>query len=371
MKKILITGANGFIGKNLQENLRRLENIKIYTFDIENSLNELETMIKEVDFIYHLAGINRPKNPKDFYKGNSDLVGILTSLLEKYNKNTPILITSSIQAIKDNDYGKSKLSGENLLKEYAKRNQANIYIYRLANVFGKWCKPNYNSVIATWCHNIANNIDIMINDRNTIVEFVYIDDVIETITQHLINSDSKEKSFYYKIPVSYMKKLGEIEQLLKEFKMNRKNLIIQHIGTGFERALYATYLSYLSPNDFSYTLNQHLDNRGSFVEILKTLDSGQISISTSKPGITRGNHYHNTKNEKFLVIKGKAQIKFRHILNSQIIEYNVSDEKLEIVDVPVGYTHNITNIGSDEMILIIWANEQFDKNNPDTYFLEV
>lgn len=370
MKKVLITGANGFIGKNLQENLRRKENVEIITFDIENSLDELEESIKKADFIYHLAGINRPENPEDFYKGNSDLVGNLITLLEENNKKTPILITSSIHVDKDNDYGKSKLAGEELLKEYSEKNNAKIYIYRLQNVFGKWCKPNYNSVIATWCYNTANDIDISVNGRDTLIEFVYIDDIISEIVEHL-EEEKKIEDIYYIISKTYHRTLGEVEDLLRYFKENRKTLTIPQVGIGFERALYGTYLSYLPKDRFSYELIEHKDDRGAFVEILRTVDSGQFSISTSKPGVTRGNHYHNTKNEKFLVIKGEAIIRFRQIFSNEIIEYSVSDKKLEVVDIPTGYTHNITNIGKEEMVLVLWANEQFDKENPDTYYLEV
>ncbi|MEG0730312.1 MAG: NAD-dependent epimerase/dehydratase family protein [Cetobacterium sp.] len=370
MKKILITGSNGFIGKNLKERLLRTENVEILTFDMENTMEELEESIKNADFIFHLAGINRPENPEDFYKGNTDLVGNLINFLEKNNKKIPVLITSSIHADKENDYGKSKLAGENLLKEYAEKNSANVYIYRLQNVFGKWCKPNYNSVIATWCYNTANDIEISINGRDISIEFVYIDDVINAIVSHL-DQENKENRLYYMVEKTYHKTLGEVADLLESFKENRKTLTIPKVGTGFERALYATYLSYLPKDKFSYKLVEHSDPRGSFVEVLRTLDSGQFSISTSRPGVTRGNHYHNTKNEKFLVIKGEATLRFRHIFSDEIIEYPVSDKKLEVVDIPTGYTHNITNTGKEDMVLVLWANEQFDKENPDTYYLEV
>lgn len=366
---VLVTGAKGFIGKNLLERLSRIEDIKVYSYDIDNTISELENYIEKVDFIFHLAGINRPENPEEFYKGNRDTIKILIELIEKKELKIPILVTSSIQVERDNDYGKSKLEGEKYLQEYSKKNNVSVYIYRLPNVFGKWCRPNYNSVIATWCYNIANDLEIKISDRNIELTFVYIDDVVNTFVRHL-SSDIIKKD-YYEIPITYKKTLGEIVDLLYSFKENRKNLLIEKVGEGFERALYSTYLSYLSKDKFSYELLEHKDNRGAFVEILKTTNSGQFSISTSKPGITRGNHYHNTKNEKFLVIKGQATIRFREINSKEIIEYHVSDKKLEVVDIPVGYTHNITNTGSDEMILIIWANELFDKENPDTYYLEV
>ena len=367
--EVLVTGAKGFIGKNLLERLSRVENLVIHSFDTENKIDELEEYIDRIDFIFHLAGINRPENPEEFYKGNRDTIKELINLIEKRELKIPILVTSSIQVDRDNDYGRSKLQGEMFLREYSERNNVPVYIYRLPNVFGKWCRPNYNSVIATWCHNIANDLDIQISDRNISLNFVYIDDVVNTFTDHIL--EIKERKAYYEIPISYTKTLGEIADLLYSFKKNRNNLIIEKVGRGFERALYSTYLSYLPKDKFSYELIEHKDTRGAFVEILKTKDSGQFSISTSKPGITRGNHYHNTKNEKFLVIKGEAVIRFRHITSDEVIEYYVSDKKLEVVDIPVGYTHNITNIGDEEMVLVIWANELFDKENPDTYYLEV
>ena len=367
--EVLVTGAKGFIGKNLLERLSRVENLVIHSFDTENKIDELEEYIDRIDFIFHLAGINRPENPEEFYKGNRDTIKELINLIEKRELKIPILVTSSIQVDRDNDYGRSKLQGEIFLREYSERNNVPVYIYRLPNVFGKWCRPNYNSVIATWCHNIANDLDIQISDRNISLNFVYIDDVVNTFTDHIL--EIKERKAYYEIPISYTKTLGEIADLLYSFKKNRNNLIIEKVGRGFERALYSTYLSYLPKDKFSYELIEHKDNRGAFVEILKTKDSGQFSISTSKPGITRGNHYHNTKNEKFLVIKGEAIIRFRQITSDEVVEYYVNDKKLEVVDIPVGYTHNITNIGDDEMVLVIWANELFDKENPDTYYLEV
>ncbi|RGY63019.1 NAD-dependent epimerase/dehydratase family protein [Fusobacterium ulcerans] len=367
--EVLVTGAKGFIGKNLVERLSRIDGIVIHQFDKENTIDEVEEYIGKIDFIFHLAGINRPENPEEFYKGNRDTIKELIEVIEKKGLEIPILVTSSIQAEKNNDYGKSKLEGEIFLREYSKRNYVQIYIYRLPNVFGKWCRPNYNSVIATWCHNIANNIDITISDRNVKLNFVYIDDVVNTFVSHLQKQEEIKK--YYEIPTVYSKTLGEISDLIHSFKNNRKTLVIEKVGEEFERALYSTYLSYLPEDNFSYELTEHKDNRGAFVEILRTVDSGQFSISTSKPGITRGNHYHNTKNEKFLVIKGEAVIRFRNIYSDKVIEYPVSDKKLEVVDIPVGYTHNITNIGTGEMILVIWANELFDKENPDTYYLEV
>jgi len=366
---VLVTGADGFIGKNLVERLNLQKDIKVYKFDKENSINELKESLKEIDFIFHLAGVNRPQNIDEFYTGNRDFTEDLIKIIEDNNFKIPILISSSIQAEKDNDYGKSKLAAEELLVNYSKKNNVSVFIYRLPNVFGKWCRPNYNSVIATWCYNIANSLEVSISDENNILKLVYIDDVINCFISELNNK--VENYSYCSVPIVYEKTLGEILKLLISFKDSRDNLLIENIGFGFERVLYTTYLSYMPKNQFSYSIPSHSDERGRFIEIFKTFGCGQFSISFSKQGITRGNHYHHTKNEKFLVIKGKALIRFRNILETEIIEYNVSDEKMEIVDIPPGYAHNIRNTGSDEMILVVWANEIFDKNNPDTYNLEV
>ncbi len=367
--KILITGSNGFIAKNLIEHLKRDENLQLYFFSRKDSLNILETYVKEADFIFHLAGVNRPKDINEFYEGNSNLTKTIVQILKENKKNTPILLSSSIQSELDNDYGKSKLEAEKILIDYSKSTQARIFIYKLPNVFGKWSKPNYNSVISTWCYNIANDLDIQINDEKVELNLVYVDDVIKSFLKQL-NVD-KIENYYVEIETIYRKTLGEIRDLLFAFKENRVNLIIPNVASGFERALYATYLSYLATDNFSYTLKGHKDDRGAFYEILKTLDSGQFSLSTTAPGMTRGNHYHHTKNEKFLVVRGQALIEFRHIVTNEIVSYEVSDKEMKVVEMIPGYTHNIKNIGNEEMILILWANETFDQNNPDTYFLEV
>jgi UDP-2-acetamido-2,6-beta-L-arabino-hexul-4-ose reductase len=366
--KVLITGSDGFIAKNLIEHLKRDEDIKLYLYNKTDSLDMLEAYVKEVDFIFHLAGVNRPKDTKEFYEGNSNLTKTITDMLIKVKKQTPILLSSSVQSELDNDYGKSKLEAEKLLINYAKQTSAKVFIYKLPNVFGKWSKPNYNSVISTWCHNITHGVDIQINDRGVELNLVYVDDVAKSFMEKL---ESKSDEQYFKIDTVYKKTLGQIEELLYQFRDNRTNLIIPNVASSFERALYATYLSYLATDDFSYNLKGHQDDRGTFFEILKTLDSGQFSLSTTAPGITRGNHYHHTKNEKFLVVKGEALIEFKHIVTNEIIEYKVSDKKMEVVEMIPGYTHNIKNTGDEEMLLFLWANEAFDQNNPDTYFLEV
>lgn len=367
--KILITGSNGFIAKNLIVALNRNADYELLLFNRNNSLSELEEFIKIADFIIHLAGVNRPENISEFYQGNTDLTKTLIELTEKHKRDIPLLLASSAQAIHDNDYGKSKLAAEELVYTYSQRNKVPVFIYRLPNVFGKWCRPNYNSVIATWCYNITHDLPIQINNRNTLLSLVYIDDVIESFISCL-NSTTQAQVLIDVKPV-YEKTLDEIETLLTLFKNSRESLLITRVGDGFERALYGTYLSYLPTDNFSYELKGHSDARGTFYEILKTIDSGQFSISTTQPGITRGNHYHDTKNEKFLVIKGEALIELRHILTDEIIKYPVSEKKMQIVEMITGYTHNITNTGDTEMVLLIWANETFNPEHPDTHFLKV
>lgn len=367
--KVLITGSNGFIAKNLVTTLKTMQNIEILYFGRENSLSDLEQLIADADFIFHLAGVNRPENTSEFYEGNSDLTQNIIDTLNKFKKQTPILLSSSIQVGLDNDYAKSKLISEQSVEKYALDNKVNCFIYKLPNVFGKWCKPNYNSVIATWCYNIANGIEIQVSDRSTELELVYIDDVVHAFIEQLFRTETEKT--YFTIDKIYHKTLGEIETLLYEFNKSRETLVIPTIAKGFERVLYATYLSYLAEDNFSYELKGHEDVRGTFYEILKTMDSGQLSISTSASGVTRGNHFHHTKNEKFLVIKGQAKIQLRNLYSDKVVEYNVSEKKMEVVEMIPGYTHNISNTGDTEMVLLLWANEVYDENKPDTNYLEV
>ena len=366
--KILVTGSEGFIAKNLIEHLKLDKSIQLYLYNKKDSINILQAYVKEVDFIYHLAGVNRPDDVKEFYSGNSDLTKVIIETLKIGSKNTPILLSSSTQVTRDNDYAKSKKEAEDILLEYATANQASIFIYRLPNVFGKWSRPNYNSVISTWCYNVSHSLDIQISDETTELNLVYIDDVVESFISCL---EEKSTNAFYKVKTSYTQTLGEIKELLYKFKNNRKTLVIPNVASGFERVLYATYLSYLDISDFSYPLKGYKDNRGTFYEIVKTEDSGQFSLSTTAPGILRGSHFHHTKNEKFLVVKGEAIIEFRHIVTNEKVSYQVSDKKMEVVEMIPGYTHNIKNTGDEEMILFLWANENYDDNNPDTYALEV
>ncbi len=368
--QVLVTGSNGFMGKNLLERLSRVEEVTVSTFSRDGEEESLEKKVLEADFIFHLAGVNRPENPEAFYEGNRDLTQKLVEAVKQNGRKIPILMSSSTQVERDNDYGKSKLGGEVALEAYADESGSTVYIYRLPNVFGKWSRPNYNTVIATWCHNITHDLLIRINNESAELDLVYIDDVVEHFVRHL-DENAKEGVIYAEVSPVYRKSLGEIQDLLVSFKESRESLVIPRVGRGFERALYATYLSFLPTDKFSYELKGYEDERGTFYEFVKTLDSGQFSISTTAPGITRGNHYHNTKNEKFLVIKGEASIKHRQIHGDDVIEYIVSDKKMEVVEMIPGYTHDITNTGDSEMVLLLWANEIFDRDNPDTYFLKV
>ncbi len=368
---ILITGANGFVGKNLTVQLKNCGYNDVMLFDIDNTDEELGIYAKRASFVFHLAGVNRPKDVNEFYKGNRDLTDNLLQMLKEHNNKAPVLLTSSVQAELDNDYGKSKREAENILFEYEKQTGAPALIYRMPGVFGKWCRPSYNSVVATFCHNIANNLPIEIRDESYSLPLVYIDDVVNTFINALENVQgiTRDKNGICKMDCSvYNVSLGEIAALIKGFKKSRDNFYLQDMGSEFSKKLYATYLSYLPTQDFSYPLIMNCDDRGSFTELMKTDDKGQVSVNIIKPGIVKGNHWHNTKNEKFIVVKGTGVVRFRKINCEQVIEYNVSGEKMQVVDIPTGYTHNIENIGEDDMVTVMWANEVFDKQNPDTYF---
>lgn len=368
--KILVTGANGFIGKNLINELQNKGYNDIYKCDKDTSEEELKKYTSDCEFVFHLAGVNRPENIEEFMEGNFGFTRALLDKLKNNNNKCPILITSSIQAELDNDYGKSKKAGEELIFKYGAENNITTYVYRLPNVFGKWCRPNYNSVIATFCHNIANGLDITINDESKELTLVYIDDVITEFINSLENNVNKQDN-YCIIPITHTKTLGEIANLIKSFKESRNDLLIQNMEDQFSKKLYSTYLSYLPTNQFSYPVKMNVDERGSFTELFKSLDRGQVSVNIAKPGITKGNHWHHTKNEKFVVVSGKGLIQFRNINSNEIIEYYVSGDKIEVVDIPVGYTHNIKNIGETDLVTVMWCNELFDKEKPDTYYMEV
>ncbi len=363
--KVLVTGANGFIAKNLISHLKVNKDIEILGYDRNSSQEELSEYISKVDFIFHLAGVNRPKEKSEFSLVNTGLTQTIIELIKKNGRKIPILFTSSSQAALQNEYGKSKADAEESLVDFSRETSTPVYIFRMPNVFGKWCKPNYNSVVATFCYNISHNLPIQINDPNTELTLVYIDDVIELFQNLLANPNVAQA--YLEIEPKYKITLGELADLLTSFKDSRDNLITQKVGIGLTRALYSTYVSYLEPKTFSYEVKQYADNRGVFVEMLKTMDSGQFSFFTAHPGITRGSHYHHSKTEKFLVIRGKARFGFRHIVTNERYAIDTSGEKSEIVETIPGWTHDITNIGDEEMIVMLWANEIFDRAKPDTF----
>lgn len=368
--KILVTGAKGFIGKNLIAELKTTTNHEIFEYDQDTEYSLLQRYCQEANFVFHLAGVNRPKEQAEFMSGNFGFTSELLELLKQYQNNCPVMISSSIQAALDNPYGQSKKAGEELLFSYSEETGANVLIYRFPNVFGKWCRPNYNSAVATFCHNIAHDLPIQVNDRSVEMTLVYIDDVVKSLIDALEGREQREDN-YCVVPITHQTTLGKIVDLIESFKASRAERSIPDMSEPFTKKLYSTYLSYLPENQFSYDLKMNVDARGSFTEFIRTPDRGQVSVNISKPGITKGNHWHHTKNEKFLVVSGSGVIRFRKLDTDEIIEYFVSGDKLEVVDIPVGYTHNIENLGDSDMVTIMWVNEIFDPENPDTNYLEV
>lgn len=368
--KILVTGANGFIGKNLIAELRNRKYDDIFEYDKDTDSTLLDVYCKEANFIFHLAGVNRPVVQSEFMEGNFGFTSDLLNTLKKYNNKAPVMISSSIQAELDNPYGKSKKAGEDLLFDYSKQTGTKVLVYRFPNVFGKWCRPNYNSAVATFCHNIARDLPILVNDPSVIMKLVYIDDVVNELINALEGNTNKVDMFW-EVPVTHTITLGEIVELIQSYKKSREDKSIPNMADEFTKKLYSTYLSYLPEDKFSYELKMNIDQRGSFTEFIKTPDRGQVSVNISKPGITKGNHWHHSKNEKFLVVSGKGIIRFRKIDSDEIIECFVSGDKMEVVDIPTGYTHNIENLGDVDMVTIMWANEPFNPEKPDTYYLEV
>lgn len=368
--KILVTGSKGFIGKNLISELRNRKYNDILEYDKDTDSTVLDLYCKEADFVFHLAGINRPKENSEFMEGNFGFTSDLLNSLKKHENTCPVMISSSIQAKLNNPYGISKKAGEDLLFDYSKKTGAKVLVYRFSNVFGKWCKPNYNSVVATFCHNIAHDLPIQVNDPSVLMTLVYIDDVVDELINALESKENKVDSFC-EVPLIYTITLGEIANLINSFKHSREERAVPNMSDLFIKKLYSTYLSYLPEDQFRYDLKMNVDNRGSFTEFLKIPDRGQISVNISKPGITKGNHWHHSKNEKFLVVSGKGVIRFRKIDSDKVLEYFVSGDKLEVIDIPIGYTHNIENLGDTDMVTIMWVNELFDPEKPDTYFLEV
>jgi len=374
--------------------------IRLVRYDVDSTPEELDQALAVVDVIFHLAGVNRPSNVDEFKTGNADLTENLCASLVSLKRTPLIVLSSSTQAALDNPYGVSKRQAEIAVEDYARKcvglyppsslqssfevesSELNVgrspslslfsVIYRLPNVFGKWCRPNYNSAVATWCHNIANGLPIQVRDPDATVTLVYVDDVVDTFVNELDDRNKvQDERGYRSIPVTYTKTLGEITTLIESFRISRSTLHVPDQADGFTKKLYATYLSYLPMDQISYPLKMNVDARGSFTEFIKTPDRGQVSVNISKPGIVKGNHWHHTKNEKFLVVSGRGVIRFRKLGDSAVLEYFVSSEKLEVIDIPPGYTHNIENLGDTDMVTVMWANEAFDAEKPDTFFEKV
>jgi len=372
MKHVLITGSEGFIGKNLREHLYERKDIKVLLFDKEQQISDLQELVAQSDIIFHLAGVNRPQDPLEFNTGNTGLTSQLLSMIESNislsKRKIPIVFTSSTQASLENPYGTSKNRSEKIVFDYAKKSGSEVHVFRLPNVFGKWCRPNYNSVVATFCYNIVHDLPIQIHDPKAPLTLVYIDDVIQQFVR-IIDGHACEHDTdgYARVLTTYTTTVGEIADQIISYKQSRENMITEPVGTGFFRALYSTYLSYLPKESFSYPVREHRDSRGVFVEMLKTKDSGQFSFFTAHPGITRGGHYHHSKTEKFLVLKGEAKFRFQHILTGEMHEIITKGDHPVIVDTVPGWIHDISNIGNDDLIVMLWANEMFDCDHPDTY----
>ena len=398
--KILVTGAKGFVGRNLCLTLKQMPDIEVLKYDLGDEAN-LDGYTATCDFVMHLAGVNRPKDPAEFKTGNTVFTEDILEKLAARQNPPPVLLSSSIQAALDNDYGRSKAAAEEAVRAYGEKTGAPVFIYRLANVFGKWCRPNYNSAVATWVYNIARDLPIMVRDPAATVTLVYIDDVVKSFISHVERVDrvygggvdsrvehvdrvdgeaeSSTRSAcstllnYLSVLPSYTKTLGEIVELIKSFHDEPNSLMVPDQADGFTKKLYSTYLAALPEDKFSYPLTMHCDNRGSFTEVLHSAERGQVSVNVSKPHIAKGQHWHHTKHEKFLVVSGKGEINFRMAddPNGKVITYKVSGDKLEVVRIPPGYTHNIVNVGDTDMVTLMWANEVFDPTNPDTFRLEV
>ena len=397
--KILITGAKGFVGKNLAEALKNIKDGKdrtrpdlkieeIYPYDIDSTKDELETACKNADFVFNLAGVNRPKENSEFLKGNFGFASVLLNTLKKYNNKCPVMLASSVQATLigryDSEYGRSKKAGEELFFDYSAETGARVLVYRFPNLFGKWCRPNYNSAVATFCYNTANDLPITVNDRNTELELLYIDDLVTEMLDALegkehhcefdgVRTVLKENGKYCAAPITHKVTLGEIADLLENFKAQPETLLMPEIpDNSFAKKLYSTYLSYLPKDRVSFPLKMNVDSRGSFTELLKTKNCGQISVNISKPGITKGQHWHNSKWEFFIVVSGHGLIEERKIGSDEVLRFEVSGDRIEAVHMLPGYTHNIINLSETEnLVTVMWANEQFNPNNPDTFYEEV
>ncbi len=395
---ILVTGAKGFVGKNLVENLKNIRDGKnantglkideIYEYDIDSLKKDLDEYCKKADFVFNLAGVNRPKTQEEFMQGNFGFASLLLDTLKKNGNKCPVMLSSSIQATLigryDGEYGRSKKAGEELFFDYAKETGVKVLVYRFPNLFGKWCRPNYNSAVATFCNNTANDLPITVNDRNTELELLYIDDLVEEMIRALkgfensceydgLTPVSKQNGRYCYVPTTHKVTLGEIVDLLEKFKKQPETLEIPEIAkNSFAKKLYSTYLSYLPKEKVAFPLKMNIDERGSFTELIKTAKCGQVSVNISKPGITKGQHWHNTKWEFFIVVKGRGLIQERKIGSDEVIEFEVSGDNIQAVHMLPGYTHNIINLSdTEELVTIMWANEQFDREKPDTFFEKV
>ena len=397
--KILVTGANGFVGKNLVAALKNIKDGKdrthpnlnieeIYTYDIDSSAELLEEACKNADFVFNLAGVNRPQNTEEFMQGNFGFASTLLDTLKKYNNTCPVVLSSSIQATLvgryDGDYGRSKKAGEDLFFEYAEKTGAKVLVYRFPNLFGKWCRPNYNSAVATFCNNIANDLEITVNDPSVQLELLYIDDLIDEMLlavegkEHHCEFDGIDTVLcdngkYCAAPITHKVTLGEIVELLEFFKNQPQTLLMPEIPyNSFAKKLYSTYLSYLPKEKAIFDLKMNCDDRGSFTELLKTEKCGQFSVNISKPGITKGQHWHHTKWEFFIVVSGHGLIQMRKVDSDEVLNYEVTGDKIQAIHMLPGYTHNIINLSETEnLVTVMWANEQFDPSHPDTFFLEV
>lgn len=363
--RVLVTGANGFIGKNLLVHLARLPEVEVLPVVRESTPADLLAAASRADHVFHLAGVNRPKDPAEFAAGNADFTRALCDALRATGRPIPVTFASSIQAGRDSPYGRSKREGEDALRRYQAESRSRVALYRLPNVFGKWCRPNYNSAVATFCHNLTRGLPIVVPDPSAALSLAYIDDVIASFIEGL--DDKQAGVVCPEVTPVYATTVGEVAALIRTFRQGRDSLVVEAVGTGLTRALYSTYVSYLPPGEFSYTVPKHGDARGDFVEMLKTRDSGQMSYFTAHPGVTRGGHYHHSKTEKFLVLKGRAQFGFRHIGTGERFEIQTSGDVPCIVETVPGWSHDITNVGNEEMIVMLWANEIFDRDHPDTY----
>jgi UDP-2-acetamido-2,6-beta-L-arabino-hexul-4-ose reductase len=374
MKKILVTGSGGFIGKNLLEALSRITDVEVKTFEMNDNVETLFAYATKSDVIYHLAGVNRPQNDDEFIHGNYALTNMLVSRLREQEKTPAIVLASSIQAVLDNPYGISKRQAENAVAGYSEQTGAKSYIFRLPNVFGKWCRPNYNSVVATFCHNISHGLDISISDPDRKLKLVYVDDVVNAFTGILAGNRSglaQDDDGFYTVRRVFETTLSGLADRIYQLGDIRKTGVLPDLSDEFMQCLHSTYISYIDKNELSYAADMKSDNRGNLFELIRSKHSGQIFISRSYKNITRGNHYHDSKVEKFCLVQGEAVIKLRNVLSDEIISYTVSDKRIEVVDIPPGYTHSIENLGDGEMIVIFWSSRLFDPEDPDTYYREV